>query len=158
MKNIWAPWRVKYIRMDKPKECILCQKHHEQRDRENYVLVRGKLNFVMLNLYPYNPGHLMVSPYRHAEDLEDLTDEELLENLSLVKKCTRALKEAFHPEGFNVGINLGKIAGAGIEGHVHTHIVPRWNGDTNFMPVLADVKVMSEALGDTYVKLKEELG
>ena len=158
MKTMWAPWRVEYIRMEKPKECILCLKHREQKDPEHYVLYRSKLNFAMLNLFPYNPGHIMVSPYRHVQNLEDLTDEELLDNLSLVKKCTKALKEAFHPEGFNAGMNLGKVAGAGVEGHVHMHIVPRWNGDTNFMPILADVKVISEGLGETYRKLKEKLG
>ena len=158
MKNIWAPWRVQYIRSEKPKGCLLCEKAAQGQDRENYLLYRGRLNFAMLNKYPYNPGHIMVSPYRHTGSMEDLTDEELLDNMLLVKKCLKALKEAFSPQGFNLGINLGRVAGAGVEDHVHVHIVPRWNGDTNFMPVVAETKVISEAMDSTYEHLKRRLG
>jgi len=153
MKRIWAPWRVEYIRSEKPKECILCQKPGERRDSENYILFRGELNFVILNLYPYNPGHLMVAPYRHVADLEPLTDGELLEHFKLVRKCTRTLTEEYNPEGFNIGMNLGRAAGAGIDDHVHTHIVPRWNGDTNFMTVVSDTRAIPHALAATYAEL-----
>jgi ATP adenylyltransferase len=158
VKNIWAPWRVQYIRSEKPKGCLLCEKAAQVQDRGNYLLYRGRLNFAMLNKYPYNPGHIMVSPYRHTGSLEDLSDEELLDNMLLVKKCLKALKEAFSPQGFNLGINLGRVAGAGVEDHVHVHIVPRWNGDTNFMPVVAEIKVVSEAMNSTYDHLKRKLG
>lgn len=157
MKKIWAPWRVEYIRSEKAKGCIFCQKPAENKDSLNYILFRGKTSFVMLNNYPYNPGHLMVAPFRHLATLDDLTDEELFEHFDLVRKSARAIKEAYKPEGFNIGMNLGRVAGAGVEGHVHTHIVPRWNGDTNFMPVLSDTKVLPEALASTYAQLKEKI-
>jgi len=155
MKKLWSSWRTEYIRGERTKGCIFCQKLQENKDIENYVLFRGKMNFVMLNKYPYNPGHLMVAPFRHLATLDELTDEELFEHFDSVRSSVRALKEVYKPEGFNIGINLGQVAGAGVEGHVHTHIVPRWNGDTNFMPVLADTKVLSEGLASTYVQLKE---
>ncbi len=155
MEKLWSSWRTEYIRGEKTKECIFCQKLQENKDSENYVLFRGKTNFVMLNKYPYNPGHLMVAPFRHLATLDELTDEELFEHFDSVRSSVRALKEVYKPEGFNIGINLGLVAGAGVESHVHTHIVPRWNGDTNFMPVLADTKVLSEGLASTYAQLKE---
>jgi len=157
MRKIWAPWRVEYIRSEKAKECIFCQKPAENKDTLNYVLFRGKTSFVILNNYPYNPGHLMVAPFRHLASLDDLTDEELFEHFDLVRQSARAIKEAYKPEGFNIGMNLGRVAGAGVEGHVHTHIVPRWNGDTNFMPVLSDTKVLPEALASTYAQLKKKI-
>ena len=157
MKKIWAPWRVEYIRSEKAKACIFCQKPAENKDSLNYILFRGKTSFVMLNNYPYNPGHLMVAPFRHLATLDDLTDEEIFEHFDLVRKSARAIKEAYKPEGFNIGMNLGRVAGAGVEGHVHTHVVPRWNGDTNFMPVLSDTKVLPEALAATYAELKEKI-
>ena len=157
MKRIWAPWRIEYIRSEKARECILCQKPVENRDGENYILFRGNLNFVILNLYPYNPGHMMVAPYRHLSDLEQLTNEEILEHFDLVRKCTRTLAEEYRPEGFNIGINLGRVAGAGIEDHIHTHIVPRWNGDTNFMTVVSDVRVIPHALAATYAELSGKM-
>jgi ATP adenylyltransferase len=157
MKRIWAPWRIEYIRSEKPKECILCQKPGENRDRDNYILFRGERNFVILNKYPYNPGHLMVAPYRHLPTLDELTDEELLEHFNLVRKCVRILAEEYKPEGFNIGINLGKVAGAGIDDHIHTHIVPRWNGDTNFMTVVADMRAVPHALAATYDELSERM-
>jgi len=155
MKKIWSSWRVEYIRSEKAKGCIFCQKPEENKDEQNYILFRGKTSFVLLNKYPYNPGHLMIAPFRHLATLDELTDEELFEHFDSVRRSVRALKEAYKPEGFNIGINLGRVAGAGVEGHVHTHVVPRWNGDTNFMPVLADAKVLSEALASTYAQLKE---
>lgn len=155
MKRIWAPWRVQYIQMKKPEKCILCDKPEQEDDVANYILYRGRLNFVMLNSYPYNPGHLMVAPYRHVANVEELTGEEMLEHFEIIGMCVRVLKDVICPGGFNIGINLGRIAGAGIDDHIHTHVVPRWQGDTNFMPVLSDVRVMPEALARTYEKLKD---
>ena len=156
MEHIWAPWRIQYILMDKPEGCILCDKPGQKNDAQNYILYRGSKNFIILNAYPYNPGHLMIAPYRHIANLEDLTDEELHEHFAIVRRSVRLLKEVFKPDGFNIGINMGKVAGAGIDEHVHTHIVPRWQGDTNFMPVFSDVKVVNEALAETYEKLRSK--
>jgi len=154
MEQMWAPWRIKYIQMERPEGCILCDKPKENKDIQNYILFRGDKNFVILNSYPYNPGHLMVVPYRHVANLEDLTGDERQEHFELVSRSIKVLRQVFKPGGFNIGMNMGKAAGAGIDDHFHTHIVPRWQGDTNFMPVLAEVKVLPEALADTYKKLK----
>jgi len=154
MEQIWAPWRVKYILMDKSKGCFLCENPKQDNNALNYILYRGKKNFVIMNIYPYNPGHLMVAPYRHVASLEGLTREELHEHSEIVSRSVKVLRETFDPHGFNIGINIGKVAGVGVEGHVHTHIVPRWQGDTNFMPVVSDTKIVSEALEETYNKLE----
>jgi ATP adenylyltransferase len=154
MERIWAPWRIEYIQMKKGMGCILCDKPKENNDTSNYILLRGDKNFVMLNIFPYNPGHLMIAPYRHIANLEDLTDEELHDLFKLVRRSTKVLKQVLNLSGLNIGINIGSVAGAGIENHIHTHIVPRWQGDTNFMPVVSDAKVLPEALMDTYDKLK----
>jgi ATP adenylyltransferase len=154
MKYIWAPWRIRYIQGEKPKGCILCDKPADDKDKENYILYRGTKNFIMLNAFPYNPGHLLVAPYRHTGKLEELAADERNEHYELVSRTIKVLKEVLKPEGFNIGANLGKVAGAGIEDHFHSHIVPRWNGDTNFVPVLADIRVMPQALADTYEALK----
>lgn len=154
MERIWAPWRIEFIMREKPEGCILCQRPRDKDDKSSLILYRGKKNFVILNKFPYNPGHLMVSPYRHLPDLEELADEELFEHFDLVRKCIGALRKAFRPAAFNTGMNIGKPAGAGIDGHIHTHIVPRWEGDTNFMPIVADTRVLPEALASTYEKLK----
>ena len=154
MKQIWAPWRIEYIRMQKPAGCILCDKPEQKDDVANYILYRGDNNFVIMNSYPYNPGHLMVAPYRHVANLEELTDAERHEHFDIVSRSIKLLKEVFGPAGFNIGMNIGKVAGAGIDDHIHTHIVPRWQGDTNFMPVIADVRVVPEALAETYKKLE----
>jgi len=158
MNYLWAPWRIQYILLEKPQGCILCAKPEERRDEENLILFRGERNFVILNAYPYNPGHLMVAPYRHVGSPEELTPEELNEHFLIVVRMVSLVKSSLKPQGFNIGINLGKVAGAGIEDHIHTHIVPRWDGDTNFMPVLGDTKVVPQALRDTYRRLKEGLG
>ncbi|MGD0796053.1 MAG: HIT domain-containing protein [Dehalococcoidales bacterium] len=150
MKYIWAPWRIQYIKSEKPKGCILCDKPAENKDKENYILFRGKKNYIMLNSFPYNPGHLMIAPYRHTGNLEELTAEERNEHYELVCRCILVLKKELSPGGFNIGANLGKVAGAGVEDHFHSHIVPRWNGDTNYVPVLGDVRVVPQALADTY--------
>jgi ATP adenylyltransferase len=153
MKYIWAPWRIEYIRAEKPAGCILCDKPKEDRDKENYILYRGQKNFIMLNSYPYNPGHLLIAPYRHTGNMEELTEDERNEHYKLVSRSITVLKEVFKPAGFNIGANLGRVAGAGIEDHFHSHIVPRWQGDNNYIPVLADVRVIPQALEDTYETL-----
>ena len=157
MEYLWAPWRAEYIERHTESGCILCQKPGEDNDEANLILYRGQHNFIMLNAFPYNPGHLMVAPYRHIANLQDLTDEEAGEHFDIVKKGLGILKEVMKPAGFNVGLNLGRVAGAGIAEHLHTHIVPRWQGDANFMPVLSDTKVMSEALSALYHKLKAKV-
>lgn len=156
MEQLWAPWRLAFI-LKKEEGCIFCQKPQEEKDEENFILFRGERNFVLLNTYPYNPGHLMIAPYRHIANFEDLTSQEIAEHFQLVIKMISALKTAFNPQGFNIGINLGKSAGAGIIDHLHTHIVPRWEGDTNFMPIIADTKVIIEGLNSIYKRLKEAL-
>lgn len=153
MEFMWAPWRIEYILGEKDADCIFCFKPKEDKDRENLILFRGERNLVMLNKYPYNPGHVMVAPYKHVSSLDVLDDEDLFEHIKLVNRCVEMMKKEMNPEGFNIGINLGKVAGAGIEEHIHTHIVPRWNGDTNFMPVFSDTRVVPEALEATYDKL-----
>jgi len=154
MDQIWAPWRIEYILNAGKGGCILCQKPKEDKDEPNLILYRAEGNFIILNLFPYNPGHLMVSPYRHIAHLEDLTEAESKEHFDIVKLSIKLLTAVMKPAGFNVGVNLGRVAGAGIEDHIHTHIVPRWQGDTNFMPVVASTKVLPEALAATYNKLK----
>ena len=154
MERIWAPWRIRYIETGKTEGCILCEKPVENNDAQNYILYRGEKNFVILNSYPYNPGHLMVAPYRHVSSPEELNEAERNEHYEIVSRCISILRQVINPGGFNVGMNIGKAAGAGIEDHIHTHVVPRWQGDTNCMPVLADVRVIPQALADTYQKLK----
>ncbi len=153
MERMWAPWRMQFIRMKKTEGCFLCDNPRQDDDAQNYIIYRGKQNFVILNSYPYNAGHLMVAPYRHVASLEDLTAEERNEHFEIVNRCVKALREEISPEGFNIGMNLGKASGAGIADHIHTHIVPRWQGDTNFIPVITDVKVIPEALTETYERL-----
>jgi len=154
MEHIWAPWRIEYILMEKPGGCILCEKPEEAKDTRNYILYRGDKNFIMLNSYPYNPGHLLVTPYRHVGSLEELTEDERNEHFELVSRSVTVLRETFNPGGFNIGANIGKIAGTGIDDHFHSHIVPRWQGDTNYMTVLPDVRIVPQALAETYQKLK----
>ena len=155
MDNLWAPWRMSYIKNvdNTDGECIFCTKPQEDEDPKNLILFRGKHVFVLMNLFPYNNGHLMVVPYQHTADLLDLpstTTAELWSNLCL---CKQALSDAFHPDAFNIGMNIGRSAGAGIDQHVHMHIVPRWNGDTNFMPVIGKTKVISQGITETYEQL-----
>ncbi len=156
MERLWAVWRVAYIKIaSKQKGCIFCELPASRRDDENLILLRSKHAFLMLNRFPYNPGHLMIAPYRHLADIEDLTKEEMLDIWKILGLSIKALKETMSPDGFNIGINVGRVAGAGFEGHVHLHIVPRWNGDTNFMPVVAETKVISESLESVYRELKK---
>jgi len=145
---------MEYILSKKGEGCIFCEKITENDDRANYILYRGRRCYAMLNLYPYNNGHLMISPYRHVPSPEQLEEDELTEMMLVLNKSLEALRRAMHPDGFNIGINIGKAAGAGIEEHVHIHVVPRWEADTNFMPVLSNTRVIPELLDDTYRKLR----
>ncbi len=146
MERLWAPWRLEYIAGERPDGCIFCDKPLEKDDRANYILRRGVHSFVLLNAFPYNNGHLMIAPYAHLSDLDELPLETLVEMMKLCQNALRALRLAMGPDGFNVGFNLGAAAGAGIKDHLHLHVVPRWAGDTNFMPVLADVRVVPQSL------------
>ncbi len=156
MEYIWAPWRIEYIKSVKPADCFLCTHSAQDKDVENLLLFRGTDNFIIMNRYPYNPGHLLVAPYRHIASLEELTVAERNEHFELVSRCVSVLKSAFKPGGFNIGANLGKVAGAGVEDHYHSHIVPRWDGDTNYVPVLGDVRVVPQALAETYDALRDK--
>jgi len=153
VEQLWAPWRLEYIQSaDEQPGCVFCRAA-ELPDEEGLVVHRGELAFVMLNKYPYAGGHLMAAPYRHVGELGELSSEEALEIHRLVSVSLGVLAQVMRPQGFNLGWNLGRIAGAGVIDHVHEHVVPRWAGDTNFMPVLADVRVMPEALQETRRKL-----
>lgn len=153
MKQMWAPWRSEYITSDKANECIFCTAT-SKGPKDGLVIFNGALSLVMLNKYPYNNGHLMISPVRHVSKLEELTPEESIDLFRLLRHSSATLTDVFKPEGFNIGMNVGKAAGAGVDGHIHIHVVPRWDGDTNFMPILSDVKVVSEHIEKTYTKLK----
>jgi ATP adenylyltransferase len=155
MDRLWSPWRMAYISGPKPQNCVFCQLPLENKDEANLILYRGALCYVMLNRYPYNNGHLMVIPYRHVDTPLALEPATLADIIELDNLCLAALGEAMHPEGYNIGMNLGAAAGAGIKDHVHLHVVPRWTGDTNFMPVIGETRVISESLEATYSKLKQ---
>jgi len=155
MRILWAPWRRKFVKKKKHKGCIFCKKIKSKNDKKNYILYRGKYCFVMLNIYPYTNGHLMVAPYRHIKNLDELKKDELLELFEIVSKMVKILYKTHNIDGCNVGINIGKAAGAGVEGHIHVHIVPRWFGDTNFLPIISDTKVIPESLDETYKVLKK---
>lgn len=155
MEQLWAPWRLAYIKGPEPEGCIFCTKPAEDRDEENLIVWRGGTAFVMLNRYPYNSGHVMAVPARHTGELEDLSPQEMADLWDAVRRSVRALRRALGAQAFNIGINLGRAAGAGITDHLHVHVVPRWVGDTNFMPVLAEVKVIPQHLVDTYRQLRE---
>jgi ATP adenylyltransferase len=154
-ERLWAPWRLEYIRGPKDEECIFCRAAQSDDDEGNYVVHRGEHAFVILNAYPYNNGHVMVAPYAHEPTIEPLDEPTLLEIMLLTRRSMAALRSAYGPEGFNIGINQGKVAGAGIEEHVHAHVVPRWGGDTNFMPVIADTRVLPQSLADSWKELTE---
>jgi ATP adenylyltransferase len=158
MNRLWAPWRIGFIRKGECKEgCFLCQYPKEDKDEANLILHRGEKNYIILNAYPYNSGHLMVAPYRHIGKLDDLTDAESKEHFDLVRLSVGLLTRVMQPAGFNTGMNLGKVAGAGVADHIHTHIVPRWQGDANFMPVVSDTKVLPESLAMSYRRLKDSI-
>jgi ATP adenylyltransferase len=155
MQTIWAPWRIKYILSGgKARECFFCQKLQQpDKDQENFVLYRGKDAFALLNIYPYNSGHIMIAPYAHVSTLTDLTQEQISDLFFVTQLCEGVLTQGVRPEGFNIGINLGRASGAGMEEHLHVHIVPRWNGDTNYMTTISNVRVIPEHLEDSYARL-----
>lgn len=161
MERLWSPWRSKYIESFSEKQngsektCVFCDKLSETDDEKNLIIARSSLCAIIMNIYPYNSGHLMIVPFAHKSSFEELTDEEHLDVMSQTRLAIRLLRLTSHPDGFNFGANLGRVSGAGIAEHVHFHIVPRWSGDVNFMPVLADAKVISEGLDQTYKKLTE---
>lgn len=152
MEKIWAPWRTIYIQQpsDLRNRCFICEKLGENSDESNFILKRTDFSVALLNTYPYTSGHILIAPIRHIDLPNHLTEQELLDKEKLVNMCLDFLSRAFKPDGFNIGVNLGEVAGAGLVGHYHIHIVPRWKGDTNFMPVIADVKVINQALQETY--------
>ena len=152
MKSLWAPWRFTYIKGGKPPECIFCLGPPSQ-DRRRHILYRGRSSYVIMNAFPYSNGHLMVAPYRHLKNLDGFSQSVLGELLTTARLAMDVLGRTYAPEGFNVGLNLGKVAGAGIEEHLHLHIVPRWSGDTNFMSSVADVRVIPEGLDHAYQSL-----
>ena len=159
MEHLWAPWRMAFINKETPQEtgCIFCTQPAAHRDDEFHILYRGERCFMMLNKYPYNNGHLMIAPYLHTGSISNLDAETLAELMAQAQLALKAIRYAMHPDGFNMGVNEGKVAGAGFADHMHYHIVPRWNGDTNFMPVIADVKVMPEYLDNVYKQLKDAI-
>ena len=156
METLWAPWRMEYILRDKgegEEPCIFCSRITQDKDKQNLILYRSSQSFVIMNRFPYNNGHLMVVPYRHCGDLLDLKEAEKNDLFALIQLSVKALNQVMQPHGFNIGMNIGKVAGAGVDDHLHFHIVPRWNGDTNFMPIISETKVVSEALDKTYDKM-----
>jgi len=160
MERLFSPWRSRYIESfaevnDSKNECIFCTALAGTNDKDHFIIYRGKECFVIMNLYPYNSGHLMIVPNRHISSPVDITDSESAEIFGLIRIMIGALQKVSHPDGFNIGANIGRIAGAGIDQHVHFHLVPRWSGDTNFMPVLADTKMISEDMDTLYSKLRD---
>ncbi len=152
---IWSPWRYEYIKeLSKERECLFC-KLPRMSDDEAFIVYRGEYSYIVLNTYPYNSGHVMIAPYRHIGLIEELNDREIDEMMKFVKKIVVVMKKAFNPDGFNIGINIGKAAGAGVEDHIHIHVVPRWTGDSNFLPVASSYKSLPIALTETYKLLKK---
>jgi len=158
MRILWNPWRYEYIRQfsggKEGSECLFCSLK-SRSDEDALIVYRGKLSFIVLNAYPYNSGHVMIAPYSHVASLEDLSMDELVEMMQLVKLSMKAIRRAFNPDGFNIGVNIGRVAGAGVPGHVHIHVVPRWVGDTNFMGVIAGTKTLPVSLQETYSILRK---
>jgi len=157
LEHLWAPWRKKYFEQ-KDRGCFLCRAVRGKNDRKHFVVERSKHSFSILNLYPYNNGHLMIVPNRHVSDLEKLNAKEREDLLDLLVRTKRLCQKALCPDGFNAGINFGKAAGAGLADHIHIHLVPRWRGDTNFMPVVSETKVISQSLEDLYRCMTEAIG
>jgi ATP adenylyltransferase len=159
-ERLWTPWRMEYIKSAGGADqqgCIFCDLPGREEDEKNLILDRSEKAFVILNAFPYNAGHLMVAPFRHVGELEDVSEQELADLDALLQRSIRALKEEYAPHGFNIGMNLGRVAGAGIPDHVHWHVVPRWNGDTNFMPVVGQTKVLPELLEESFQRLSARL-
>jgi len=157
MERLWAPWRMEYLMSENPGGCIFCDKPSAAADESNFILARTPHSFIMLNAYPYNNGHLLIAPFRHVANLSGLAVEERADLMEAVAHGERILSRAYAPQGMNVGVNMGHCAGAGVPGHVHFHIVPRWEGDTNFMPVVGETRVLPETLEETYRRLVQHL-
>ena len=159
MDYLWSPWRYQYVaNINKNDHCVFCDEEVPSNDLDRLILFRGQYHFIILNRFPYTCGHLLVAPYQHVADITGLSSDQLLEMMTLVQKVISALKQVYHPDGFNLGMNLGKCAGAGIDKHVHFHIVPRWCGDSNFVSVTGETRVLPESLETTYSKLKPFFG
>jgi len=154
IKLLWSPWRMEYVKREKEKGCVFCNRIKQNDDKKNLILIRYKYSFVIMNLYPYNNGHLMVVPYRHVSDYDSLKEIERNEIAELTNLSIKVMKNVLNPQGFNIGMNIGSIGGAGIADHLHQHIVPRWEGDTNFMPIIGHTKVIVDSLNETYNDLK----
>jgi ATP adenylyltransferase len=159
MDHLWSPWRYRYVqKADRQDDCIFCQKPAEQKDGENFIVWRARFNYLILNLYPYTTGHLMIAPYEHVATMEAASEDVLQEMILLSKKAQHHLRSIYNPGGFNVGLNIGEMAGAGIAGHIHMHVVPRWTGDANFMSTVGETRILPEDLPETYRKLKAAFG
>lgn len=152
MERLWAPWRIKYLEAKKQARCIFCA--NQKRNVKDYVILKTRLSLAMLNIFPYNNGHIMVSPLRHIKEFSQLKEAEMVDLFKTLNKVKSLLDKVLKPHGYNIGINISKVAGAGIPGHLHIHIVPRWRGDTNFMPVINDTRVISQSLDELYKKLR----
>ena len=158
MEIIWTPWRYEYVNsVDEREGCIFCEKPEDENDRENLIVFRGERCFAVLNLFPYTTGHIMIAPYVHTGTIEELEPETLTEMMVLAQRSMSAIREAFGPDGFNLGINISRVAGAGIKDHVHLHLVPRWAGDSNFMAVIAETRVLPRTLEDVWLALKDKI-
>ncbi len=157
MKQVFAPWRIEWVEKDKDSGdgCVFCSLPKEEKDSENLILARSSDNYVLMNNYPYNPGHLLIIPYSHIDRYDEIPQEILQDHAWLKQQSLKSLRSSINPDGFNTGMNLGESSGGSIDNHIHTHIVPRWSGDTNFMPVISDTKVIVEALNDTYEKIRK---
>ncbi|MFA5270931.1 MAG: HIT domain-containing protein [Candidatus Omnitrophota bacterium] len=156
MDKLWAPWRIKYVSKGRTKGCIFCKAFKEKKDKKNFVVYRSKHSLAILNIFPYNNGHVMIVSNRHVASLEKLNQKEIVDINKVIIAMIAKLKKTIKPAGFNVGINLGKVSGAGIDKHLHVHLVPRWLGDTNFMPVLSNTKIISQSLTELYKKLTKK--
>ncbi len=156
MDRLWSPWRYAYVsQADAGNACVFCEKASENRDAENHIIHRGRLNFVMLNRYPYTTGHLMIAPYEHVATLEKAAAETLTEMMALARLAERYLRNVYHPGGLNLGMNVGECAGAGVAGHIHLHVLPRWPADSNFMTTVGETRVLPESLDVTFKRLVE---
>jgi len=154
MDHLWTPWRYRYIAKAVPSDgCIFCMKAAENKDAENYILHRGKLNFILLNLFPYTNGHLMIAPYQHVAAMAETPEVTLAEMMRLLRRAETNLRTVYRPDGFNLGMNIGVSAGAGVADHIHMHVVPRWTGDANFMSTIGETRLLPEELPATYEKL-----